>query len=174
MLDTPKWIVDLLQNDNFACPHCKAQFKAEYVKACGVRLSFRDSSKQVLYVEYHCGDCKQQPTLLELYDLTFDEFAFMVLEDTDDKEMEALREKSDHIRKAHSGDSKRARKKKKHPLSRKNKSRISQKDVDDVRKFLNRCKFHQDFLDVLGVSAKNSKKKKTLETKREEDENKDK
>lgn len=172
ILDTPKWIIDLLQNDNFACPHCKNKFKAEYVKACGVRLSFRDSSKQVLYVEYHCGYCKQQPTLLELYDLGFDEFAFMVLEDTDNKEMEALQEKSNHIRKSHGA--KRAQKKKKHPMQRKNKSRISQKDVESARRFLNECQSHEDFLDVLGVSAKNIKKKKKLEANREEHENKDK
>jgi len=160
MLNTPKWIVDLLANDNFACPHCKNQFKPEYIKACGVRLSFRNASKQVLYVEYHCADCEQQPTLLELYDLGFDEFAFMVLEDIENDEMENLQERSNQIRSAHGGGKAQKRKKDAQKKNvQKHRSKISQKDVDNARAFLDKCEYHNDFLDVLGISSKATKKK---------------
>jgi len=166
-LNTPQWIIDLLSSDGFSCPHCEASFSPKYIKACGVRMSFRNEKNQVLYVEYHCGACKKQPTLLELYDLDFAEFAFMILEDVDMDKMQAIKEKSNRIKPPSDASAKgKAKNKAKRKKSAPPQSKISQRDIEKARKFLDSCQYHVDFLDALGVHPKE------IENGKHENENK--
>jgi len=153
MLNTPQWIIDILKGEPFRCPHCKAKFSAEYIKACGVRISFRDDKTQVLYVEYHCDDCSQQPTLLELHELDFEEFAFIVLEDINSKDMISIKERTNRIDRDPKHRKAKIRAKKRNK-SRTAKSKISQREIESVKKFLGSCETHEDFLLALGIIPK--------------------
>jgi len=149
MLNTPDWIIDILKTEDFRCPKCKTAFNENYVSSCGLRKSHRNVKKQVLYVEYDCKGCKSQPICLELYDLDFDEFAFLILDDVDDSRMQSIKEKADKISQ-NDVKYKATPKKRKRKINFK-KSKITQKEIDLDIKFLNECAFHSDFLEILGI-----------------------
>jgi len=160
MLDTPGWIIELLDEDGFKCPHCKADFDPGDIRACGVRLSFRDEKKQVLYVEYHCSQCakrtraKRPPTLLEIWDMSFEDFAFSII-DTD----EAPEEEEKPVKKQ-------GKRKKIPKRRRKQKSKISDEEVAGLKKLLNTSESHEDFMIGLGMTrAELGKFKKENDTK---------
>jgi len=147
MLNTPKWIINCLQSDGFCCPHCKTRFNPNDIKACGIRLSFRNEKKHVVYVEYHCSECEKQPTLLELYDMEFEEFAYSVFDDESHDT-----EGSGYIEKF-SSDAKKGKKERPNKIPRKTRaSKISNKEVKDMKKILNQSDSHYDFLMALGMS----------------------
>tara|TARA_Y100000310_G_scaffold276926_1_gene294431 strand:- start:2456 stop:2929 length:474 start_codon:yes stop_codon:yes gene_type:complete len=155
MLNTPKWIIDMLEAETFKCPHCGKPFNPAFIQACGLRMSFRKGEGQVLYVEYHCQRCKKQPSLLELYNLEFDQFARQILE-IDEENM--ITRKKDFFK----HDKKDKRKKK---SSRK--SKITQAEIDSVKKLLKESPTHIDFLTSLGMSPEDIEIKSSKENESE-------
>tara|TARA_Y100000034_G_C6880091_1_gene403146 strand:+ start:542 stop:1024 length:483 start_codon:yes stop_codon:yes gene_type:complete len=144
MLNLPAWIIDILKTDKFTCPHCKSAFNPNDIRACGVRLSFRNIKKHVLYVEYHCSKCskragKRPPTLLEIQEMSFEEFAFSIIDDPSDEE-----ETYD----------KKQKKQKKPGRKLRSRSKITDQEIAGVRKLLERSDSHYDFLVGLGMTPK--------------------
>ena len=159
MLNTPAWIIDILETEDFRCPQCKTVFNKDYISACGLRKSHRDIKKQVLYVEYNCKKCQSQPIYLELYDLDFDEFAFLILDDVDESRMQSIKEKTNKMSQSTNDMKSKAKPRKKKKMNFR-KSKITQKELDSARKFLSECDYHQDFLDILGMHGNEEEKKK--------------
>lgn len=79
MLDIPQWILEIIKNDSFRCPICKADFASQGLVSIGVKEAARSSEKNVLFSEYICPKCKEV-TRLELHEITLLEFATMVVE----------------------------------------------------------------------------------------------
>ena len=154
MLNTPNWIIEILRSDKFVCAHCKAPFRPTDIKACGLRVSFRSDDKQVVFVEYHCSRCKKQPTLLELQNLSFEEFAESILDDDDGIDRDAGEDE---------GDSTEEQKERRRIVRPTSKSKITQREIDSFKKTLHQSKTYDEFLTALGMEPEE------FELNREED-----
>ena len=144
MLSTPTWIVKLLEAEDFRCPHCNAAFKPECIKACGIRTSFRKTTDQVLYIEYHCPACRKQPTALEMSEITFADFAHSILCEIPAGAADAI-QRGKHAAEVEDLRVMRAR-------AQQSLTPISKQEVVSVKNLLRQCKSHVEFLLAIGMS----------------------
>lgn len=174
MNNIPQWIIELMKKEEFKCPHCGEKFNSEHIMSLGVRHSIRETEKEVLFIEYFCSECKKQ-TDLEFTEMTLSDLAHDVmadiedeiadyiqnkmknedinLEDIDFQEYDALMEEY-YNHKNSSDDKNNQSSNNQSNKSNKfsNKSKITLKDIKEVKKELNNIKSHEEFLLLLGMS----------------------
>jgi hypothetical protein len=149
MKDIPDWIVRMVEADNLYCNKCRKTLKVEHIISMGVHESSVEPYDDKLCIGVSCPDCKDV-TIFELKEMTLVEFAFEILDKgtKPSKPKKKIKDSSvgDDILKEMIG---------KKPTRKKSvnkKSKITKKEVNEVRRFLNSAKTHEDVLVAMGLS----------------------
>ena len=151
MKNIPQWLRDLLSSSDLKCNKCDKSFKANQLKAIGIRDSCHKSSKETLFIELICSSCSEM-TMYELREMSLIELSYEVMDD-----FELSVEDMDQI------DKNKGRKDLKKELNedinegfyvkkKRKKSKITLKEVKDSAKFLESLKTHEEFLIAIGMS----------------------
>ena len=128
MKKLPEWLMNLAKK--YTCPRCKTPINTAKIVRLGVKESYRDKGKDVLFFEYLCIDCD---------DVYVFELDFAPPEDLLMDMMEQGEECSfDHQENQKSG--------------------ITDKEVNDLKKFMKKCKYWEDLLIEVGISKSDIKK----------------
>jgi hypothetical protein len=170
MRDIPYWILKTLRDEKIICYKCKKNMNSDHVRACGVRDSFKGEDKEVLFLEIHCVKCNEI-TIYEIDDMGLMEFAFEMMEEMerqaeedskrrtvnkeDPEEGIYIEEPEDPILPEALNLHKTGRPPNRPPKKRR--SKITNKEIIDVVKFLNndgKERLHDDFLIKMGMSPK--------------------
>jgi len=149
MRNIPKWIDFIFKQEDFYCPICKSGFNKKGIMAMGIRVSLKNIKKEVLFVIYLCFKCKETIEL-EFGEITIEDFALNILEEMEDNiALEEKENKGPFIDDYEAVVNNSSEEKKK---LKKIKSKITSKEIKDVKKVLNGIKSHEDFLLELGFS----------------------
>jgi hypothetical protein len=147
MKDIPEWIIRMVEADNLYCNKCRKTLRVENIISMGIHESSVEPHDDKLCVGVSCPECKDV-TIFELKDMSLIEFAFEILDKgtKPDKPKKKVKDKGTDILKELSG-RKPARKR----IVNK-KSKITKKEVNEVRRFLDGAKTHEDVLVAMGMS----------------------
>lgn len=161
MKGVPQWIVDGLIEERFICPKCKSKFSVRAVNAIGIRMSNRQPGQQVLYIEYRCKQCNQT-TFIEMQQMTPMDFAMCILEELDENIANVVQQELSNnppYEQENTNQPKiEAETIEPHKPKRKNKSKITLKEVAEAVKALKKISTHDEFLQTLGMLPDEIKK----------------
>jgi RNase P subunit RPR2 len=170
MQDIPRWIRDYIVKKSFSCGKCKMLLTEKHLTSIGVKFSYKNPTKEALYVELTCIKCGFV-TKYEIRYMMLAEFSLDIIQELQEQQEEEDEEKAE---------SREMRKMKKqeeldrlenkedydkvHDSSdiiedeeffikaKKDKSKITLKEIRDSGKFLNKIKTHNEFLEAMGMS----------------------
>ena len=168
MRDIPQWILKTLKEEKLICHKCKDIMGSSHIRACGIRNSFKNKSKEVLFLEMNCNKCDEL-TIYEIERMSLFEFSYEIIEEMERQSEEEHAEgqmkkkladdmnenkmESDLFENV---DDDISQKEQKPNRPRKNKkSKITNKEIKDIVNFLQNSgkeRFHEDFLVELGMS----------------------
>jgi len=167
MLDIPQWILKTLNEEKLLCHKCKNTMGEKNIRACGVRNSFKNKQKEVLFLEVFCKKCEEL-TIYEIDDMGLIEFSFEIIEEMErqaeeeqsndqmEKKMTEEEEEYDLFEGVSENNSRRKNKvNNSNKPNKKRKSKITNKEIKDIITFLNnggKKRYHDDFLIELGLS----------------------
>jgi len=150
MQEIPNWIVKVVETEKLECRNCKMVFSVDNLMSISVQESSKSPHKDTLCIGLYCHDCKEL-MIFELKEMSLIDFAFEILD----------QETSNKIQKKSKDDSPAlANKSGKKRIKRINsKSKITRKEVDDIKKFLgDKNLSHEEFLIALGMLPEDIKK----------------
>ena len=147
MKDIPEWIVRMVEADNLYCNKCKKTLRVEHIISMGIHESSVEPHNDKLCIGVSCPYCNDVTTF-ELKEMSLLKFAFEILDNgaTSDKPKKKSKDKETDILKELSG---------KKPTRKRlvsKRSKITKKEVNEVRRFLNGAKTHEDVLIAMGMS----------------------
>ncbi len=138
MKNIPKWVVKTMRIENFSCNECNKSLKEKDVIAVGVRNSHKDRKYESFFIEIMCSKC-DEIIILELKDMSLVDLSLEIL--SEQSEIEIRREERGEMEESNVN-KKRV----------KTKSKITQKEIKEVSKFLKSIDSHDDFLISLGMT----------------------
>ena len=152
MLDIPKWLSEILPD--IKCYSCKKlSMKQENIMAIGIRKSSKNSHKTVFFFDYLC-DCGQS-SITEFPDpMDVEDFVNMMVDEY--IQGSVVKEK----RKCSSKNCN------KNPDRKVMKSKISQEEVEELKKLLNKCKDYPSLLLGIGVPIEDINSKRVKKCKK--------
>lgn len=155
----PEWIKTNFKKNKYVCQQCKTNFNIKHIKAVGIKYSYKEPSKEVLFIDCFCLKCGKT-TMLELRYMCLAEWALEILEEIQMQEEEEAEEnkeenffneeffKEDEDEEYSKDDTKEEA----HPVLKEEKSRITIKDIKESVKFLHKNNNHKDFLEEIGLT----------------------
>lgn len=146
MKNIPEWIIKVVETDKLHCNKCSKVLGVDDLTSLGIQESAVSPHNDKLCVGLSCPKCKDI-TIFELKEMSLIEFAFEILDKETEakKEPESNKEKRDVLRELASDRPQRRK-------SVQRQSKITKKEVNEVVKFLNDTKTHEDFLVAMGMS----------------------
>tara|TARA_Y100000310_G_scaffold57488_2_gene52694 strand:+ start:27195 stop:27749 length:555 start_codon:yes stop_codon:yes gene_type:complete len=162
MRDIPQWILKTLKDDKLLCRKCEDSMNAKNIRACGIRRSYKNAKKEVLFLEIWCLTCEEL-AIYEIEDMSLIEFSFEIIEEMErqsedehmDAEIDKHMSKKDDFLFSDTEERPPRLKKENLPNKKKKRSKITQKEIKDVVTFLNnsgKTRYHDEFLIELGMS----------------------
>lgn len=156
MHEIPQWIINIVANDDMDCDTCKKQFTPKDIVAIGIQESTQPPHKDTLTIGLFCRKCNEL-AIFEIKQMNLVDLAFTILEGESSesiKKTEAALDDQIAKKKAEESDKSRAgkdptRSRGKKPISR---SKITAQDARKASIILRRCKSHDDFLALMGMS----------------------
>jgi len=144
MKNIPEWVIKIVQTNDLSCNKCKRIMAVKNLISIGIQESAQDPHNDKLCIGLNCYKCKEI-TIFELKEMSLLDFAFELL----DKETESNKKSvpTRDVLKELSGDQSSKRR-----SSVNMKSKITKKEVNEVVRFLNSTKNHEDFLVAMGLS----------------------
>lgn len=154
MKDLPRWVKEILDDQNLTCGKCNNAFVFKDLFAIGIEKSSKKPHKEVLFLGIICKKCGEM-TNFELQEMTLLDLAFEVLEDQSQNQSDQNKQELDTEMGIKRGTIK----------PKKTRSKITLKEIKDHADFLKNVKTHEEFLVALGMSLDeiekyNIKKKK--------------
>ena len=147
MQDIPKWIIKVIEREQLDCRLCKTMFNIDDLMSIGIQESSRKPHNDYLSIGLYCRKCKEL-MIFELKEMTLLDFAFEILDQETTNKIQKNNKKDDKV----ILDNKSKKRKFK-------KSKITKKEVDDVRNFLKDDNLlHEEFLIALGLLPEEIKK----------------
>lgn len=149
MKDIPKWILNIVDTNTLYCQKCKEVLREGDIASIGIQESSVAPHDDKLCVGMICSSCKDM-TIFELKEMSLIELSFEILEgETKPKKSEKIvrKSKKKDILEDLSGIKKKKKKKK-----RSAKSKITEKEQNEVRRFLKKAKTHEEVLVAMGMS----------------------
>ena len=143
MRDIPEWIIKMVEADDLYCNKCRKTLKVEHIISTGIHESSVEPYDDKFCVGMSCPECKDV-TIFELKEMSLIEFAFEIL--GKGSNLEKKKKKKKDILKEISG----LQHSRKRIVNKK--SKITKKEVNEVRRFLNNAKTNEDFLVAMGMS----------------------
>jgi len=151
MQEIPKWIIKVIDKEKLECRHCKKIFDVNNLISISIQESSKPPHNDYLCIGLYCKSCEEL-IIFELKEMTLIDFAFEIL---DQETANKIRKKSKNEPPSilnFDGDKKLER-------SRSKKSKITFKEVSDVRKFLKPKDLpYEEFLIALGMLPSEIKK----------------
>ena len=133
----PQWVLNIV--DKLLCNNCKKQISSEDIIATGIRKI--SENKHVIFIEYQCKHCLfRQVVAMDNKISNIQGLCFVLL---------------DNIRKIRLLENAFRRKRTKPQKL----GKISDKEVNDFIKFVNKSKNYDEFLQHIGVKKQRKKKK---------------
>ena len=152
MQEIPEWIIKVIEVEKLICRSCKKEFTVENLISIGIQESSKVPNGDVLCIGLFCPNCKEL-IIFEVKEMTLIDFAFYILD----------QETSNKIRKKPKKTEKelpiilRSPKKNSHKSIKK--SKITLKEIEDIRKFLRPKDLkHEEFLIAMGMLPEEIKK----------------
>ncbi len=140
MQEVPDWIFRVIEVEDLMCRNCKKRFTADNLMSIGIQESSNSPHLDTLCIGMFCTKCKEL-IIFELKEMSLTGFAFEILDHGKKRNG-----KENQFAKAEP----RERKKKKSPKIRK--SKITKKEIDEIRSFLKPLDLpHEEFLIALGM-----------------------
>jgi hypothetical protein len=162
MKDIPQWVLESLHNESILCHKCDKTMTSKNIRACGVRDSFKNNKKETLFLELYCLKC-DEITIYEMENMSLIEFSFEIMEEIEKQSVEE-HDNENVMQGPAKGDAfldgvpdmEDMEDMEEIPAKiRKRKSKITDKEIKEVVKFLqnnNKPLYHEDFLVELGLS----------------------
>ena len=143
MQEIPSWILKLIELEGLKCRECKSTFTSDHLMSISIQESSQPPHKDFLCIGLYCPDCKEL-MIFEIKEMSLVTFAFDII----DQETENKIEKKSNKKASASSSIGEKRKKRK-----KRKSKITKKEIDDIRKFLEPEDLdHEQMLLAMGMS----------------------
>ncbi len=152
----PHWVIDALMSKKFKCHSCKKVFTHKNVRALGIRDSVNESHKETFFIQLDCVSCGKT-TFFEMQEMNIIELSEQVIKEVD-ADLEELAATMDELRENDMFqdeiiDSKKPSEKKSKCIpNKKENSKITLKDVREVKKVLKPEQLeHESFLEMMGM-----------------------
>jgi len=156
----PPWILAALKKEKLRCHKCNNLFTYNHLKALGIRDSFKNVNEQSLFIELICSKCKEM-TLFELQEMNLLDLSAEIIDGIGTEE--DIKEIKEGL--ASMSDSDDIKKEKIFPKKKK-RSKITLKEINDHRRFLNGCKTHEEVMIAMGISPEEIEKYNFKENKK--------
>ena len=155
MQEIPKWIIKVIEMEKLECRNCKKKFEADNLMSISIQESSNPPHKDYLCIGLYCRTCKEL-IIFELKEMSLIDFAFETLDQETSNKIQKRSMVGEPSILDSSDDHKVKRRRKK---STGKKSKITLKEVDDVRKFLKPKDLpYAEFLIALGMLPEEIKK----------------
>ncbi len=148
MKEIPSWIIKVIETENLVCRNCNNEFTVKNLISIGIQDSTKPPHRDTLCIGMFCSKCEDL-IIFELKEMTLIDFAFETL---DQKTSNKIEKQEDEAKKEiidilDSLEQNKGRKRK-----RVKKSRITKKEIDEVRAFLKpKDLLHEEFLIAMGM-----------------------
>ena len=137
MFEIPNWLQKIFKEEKFSCPSCGIRFNISGVVSIGIKNvdHKKKGGRTMLWVEYLCKECGQRVGY-EIQDMDLRELSDSILaEDMQASATESISSpKTNKFKKS----------------KNKVKSKITQVEVKQMKKFLDESKTFDEFLDMIG------------------------
>jgi hypothetical protein len=140
MQEVPKWVYKLIDVEDLKCRQCKKEFKSDNLMSISIQESSQPPHKDFLCIGLFCPNCKEL-MIFELKEMSLVDFAFDIVD----------QETSNNIKKT-KNDKPAFSKKSSKSCKKRNKSKITIKEVNEMKKFLKQDLTHDQFLIAMGMS----------------------
>lgn len=170
MQDIPQWIKNFITKEKCLCSQCKTVLKEKNINAIGIKYSYTNPLKEALYIEFLCIKCA---TVLkyEIKNMLLVELALDIIQNIQEKEEhkhekeneneffeikpEDYKQTDEELSQEEqflndiglTKDENPTRKK-----IKKEKSKITSKDIKENSQFLKNIKSHHDLLEAMGMN----------------------
>ncbi len=174
MKSLPSWIKKILEDEHLTCGQCNNLFKYEDLLSVGVQKSNHKKEKEVLFIGIICKECKEM-TVFELQEMSLLELSIEVLGEQTEKEINNKKRELDNEIK---NENKKEDNQNKSDIIKpkrikKMQSRITVKEIKDIKDFLNskdyfKVENYDDFLIAMGMCLEDIDKYKIKKRKRKD------
>jgi len=145
MQEVPNWIFKVIEMEKLKCRECNILFTVKNLMSISIQESSQPPHKDFLCIGLFCKDCREL-MIFELKEMSLVDFAFDIVD----------QETSNNIKKKDEEDDSSViinNSKKKINKKRRKKSRITMKEINEIKKFLKpKDLTHNDFLIAMGMS----------------------
>jgi hypothetical protein len=174
MKDVPKWVWRIIEAEPLACSKCEIPLESKDLISIGIMKSSISHGVYKLSIGLKCSKC-QDVTIYELKEMSLIEFAFELLEgkaeeasdesqDLSDVDFEDdfLEEDNDSLEELSSQISAEDQKPfhRITPKKKNKKTKITQKEMNEAVRFLNKSRYFEDILIAMGASPEDFINKK--------------
>ena len=144
MQEVPNWIFKVIEMEKLKCRECKSLFTSKNLMSISIQESSQPPHKDFLCIGLFCRDCREL-MIFELKEMSLVDFAFDIV---DQETSNKIKKKDDEEVPAILNNSK-----KKIGKKRRKRSRITNKEVNEIKKFLKpKDLTHDEFLIAMGMS----------------------
>ena len=149
MKEVPNWIYKVIEMEDLGCRVCKKEFTEDNLMSISIQESSQPPHKDFLCIGLFCPDCKEL-MIFELKEMSLVDFAFDIVD----------QETSNKIKKSSDGSPAFSKKtnKKTEKSKKVKKSKITLKEINDIKSFLKKDLTHDQFLIAMGMSPQEIKK----------------
>ncbi len=143
MQEIPNWIIKIIETEDLVCRACKKKFYVDDLMSISVQESSSSPYSDFLCIGMFCGKCKEL-IIFELKEMTLIDFAFEIIDQETSNKIKKNKKEITAVNSA--GGSKRKKR------TEVKKSKITLKEVEDIRKFLKtKGLLHEDVLIAMGM-----------------------
>lgn len=151
MQEIPKWIIRVIEKEKLECRNCKKGFNVNSLISISIQESSKPPHSDYLCIGLYCKSCEEL-IIFELKEMTLIDFAFEILDQETANKIKK-KSKNEPLSILNPDGNKRSRRR----VSKK--SKITLKEVTDVRKFLKPKDLpYEEFLIALGMQPSEIKK----------------
>ena len=158
MQDIPRWIGDYIIKKSCSCGKCKMLLNEKHLTSIGIKYSYKNPIKEALFIELTCIKCgfvtKYEIRYMLLVELSLD----IIQELQEQQQEEEMNKENSHKEERH----RECNKELNNPngtndkgvifTPKKDKSKITLKEIRDSSKFLQSIKTHGEMLEAMGMN----------------------
>lgn len=172
MQDIPRWIRDYIVKKKCSCGSCKLSLNEKHITSIGIKFSYKNPTKEALFVELTCHHCGFV-TKYEIRYMLLVEFSLDIIQELQEQQEEEDMKKTNKTKKdatfnedKGSDDDYIVNSKMEGYVEdeefvtkpKKEKSKITLKEIKESSKFLKKIKTHNEFLEAMGMNPEEIEK----------------
>lgn len=174
MQDIPRWIRDYIVKKSCSCGSCKLSLNEKHITSIGIKFSYKNPTKEALFVELTCHQCGFI-TKYEIRYMLLVEFSLDIIQELQEQQEEEDIKKSNKTKKNENLDRDKGSdddfivdpkmegygedEDEEFVIKpKKEKSKITSKEIKESSKFLKKIKTHNEFLEAMGMNPEEIEK----------------